>query len=578
MGSGGKSIPTSYSAEVQTRFFATLDQAYREMSFCDPGAPPLVADEQTLQIFPGKVSNGYPFHLNPDLRESWRSSAIRTTQALADLAIDQLLPHDRLVAAQVYSAQQTRLDLLENNEHLRPIDYSSGSTPQRYLKDIASEGVYKEKDFELAMQRAAGWRDWVSNAVEAQNEGIGLHITQPRAVMEQTLKRLDTILTSGELRETYMKPLGLAALKKPLEETYLKSMEQNVHEGYAQLATYIDQTYLAECRDDSHPGLCHLLDGREAYQRLVSYWCAETIPVEPLYHEIEGSFHNKKQELQKIARKHGYSVADFMRYLQQDPSCYPYHSSTHVQQEFESKLSLIQNHLSNLTDYMPPPCEVLMIDTADPAATYKEPIRSTGQPAHIFLPAHPRTYNVHAMLGLAAHEGTPGHHLQLSRQGELERPAILDFFPCPAFREGWAMYSTTLLEEMGIELTDYERAYIVLTSMAIDRGVMLDIGIHHYGWSIDEAKQRRRDLLGYDGPEAERKDILRFVMWPGQIASYTRGWAFKSYENFTRFRLGELYNPREFHTMILDSGEMPIDMLGDHISRWIRQKQNPRNF
>jgi uncharacterized protein (DUF885 family) len=158
---------------------------------------------------------------------------------------------------------------------------------------------------------------------------------------------------------------------------------------------------------------------------------------------------------------------------------------------------------------------------------------------------------------LTYHETVPGHHLQVALQMETEDlPRFrqkMAFGFLSAYGEGWALYA----ERLAIENDWYEgdpRGLLVALAAELFRArrLVVDTGIHTMGWT-------RQQGIDYGFPSSE---IERYVVWPGQATSYKTG-QLKILELRAKLRaaLGDDFSIKNFHNLVLGSGDMPLAVL-----------------
>lgn len=167
----------------------------------------------------------------------------------------------------------------------------------------------------------------------------------------------------------------------------------------------------------------------------------------------------------------------------------------------------------------------------------------------------------------AAHEGWPGHHLQIATSHTLsDRHPILSLLRSTAFVEGWARYSEALAEEAGI----YESGYGQITRRAWPaRGMVVDPGLHVQGWTIDEAVAFLMESGRFDEESANRM-LDRIAAIPGQLTAYdTGGLEIFALRAEAADRLGDDFDIREFHDRVLENGALPVSALRSHVQNWI---------
>jgi uncharacterized protein (DUF885 family) len=171
----------------------------------------------------------------------------------------------------------------------------------------------------------------------------------------------------------------------------------------------------------------------------------------------------------------------------------------------------------------------------------------------------------------AFHESYPGHHLQLGLARE--RPAahpITRLVGNSGFAEGWARYAEALAEEMGLYSSDYARANRRLWP---SRGMVVDPGIHLYGWTREQATSYMAES-GRFPPEIAASAVDRIAMWPGQLTAYDTGaLEFFALREQAEAALGERFDIREFHDALLGNGTVTLPMLREQMQAWLEAKK-----
>ncbi len=171
---------------------------------------------------------------------------------------------------------------------------------------------------------------------------------------------------------------------------------------------------------------------------------------------------------------------------------------------------------------------------------------------------------------LTLHEAVPGHHHQIAIAAELdELPAFRRELYFSAYGEGWALYTEKLGVEMDIYLTPYEHFGRLSYEMWRACRLVIDTGIHAMGWSRDEAIAYMTENTGLS-PGNIRAEIDRYISWPGQALAYKLGelkiWELRRHAEDV---LGEAFDLREFHDLLLVNGALPLAMLDGVVERYI---------
>ena len=171
---------------------------------------------------------------------------------------------------------------------------------------------------------------------------------------------------------------------------------------------------------------------------------------------------------------------------------------------------------------------------------------------------------------LSLHESVPGHHLQIALQQEMElAPFRRNFTAYTAFTEGWALYAESLGEEMGVYNTPERQMGELSYQMWRACRLVVDTGIHAFGWDKARAIQYMRDNTALTDQNIEA-EVNRYISWPGQALGYMIG-RLKIIELRHRAEaaLGPRFDIRRFHDAVLRNGSVPLDVLESEIDAWI---------
>jgi uncharacterized protein (DUF885 family) len=208
-------------------------------------------------------------------------------------------------------------------------------------------------------------------------------------------------------------------------------------------------------------------------------------------------------------------------------------------------------------------------------AFYQQPSMDGTRPgvyyANLYDMASMPTYQMEA---LAYHEGIPGHHMQIAIQQELEGiPSFRKFGRYTAYSEGWGLYTEMLPKEYGF----YKDPYSDFGRLAMElwRAVRLvvDTGIHAKKWTREEGI----DFYVSNTPNAEadaRKMVERHIVMPGQATAYKIGMLkILELREKAQTALGDKFDIREFHDVILANGPVPLNVLEQFVDDYIADKQ-----
>ena len=179
-----------------------------------------------------------------------------------------------------------------------------------------------------------------------------------------------------------------------------------------------------------------------------------------------------------------------------------------------------------------------------------------------------------SMRTLAYHEGVPGHHLQISIAQELKGvPMFRRFIPFIAYIEGWALYAEHLALEQGFEPDPFDRLGALDAELLRAARLVVDTGIHHDRWTREQGIEYLARNTGLPDSEVV-SEVERYIVLPGQACAYKVG-ELKLLElrERARARLGNRFDLRRFHHVVLGNGALPLTILERLVEDWVRSEE-----
>jgi uncharacterized protein (DUF885 family) len=209
-------------------------------------------------------------------------------------------------------------------------------------------------------------------------------------------------------------------------------------------------------------------------------------------------------------------------------------------------------------------------------AFYESPSLDGSRPGYYYANLKDMTtYQKSVSTAITYHEGVPGHHFQIALAQELEGlPDFRKHSFYGAYTEGWALYAERLAKDMGFykdPMSDFGRLHDEIWRSA---RLVIDTGIHAKRWTREQAI----DYFRQNTPLSEGDmitEVERFFVWPGQALGYKIG-MMKILELRSRAKekLGEAYDIRDFHDVVIGKGAMPLPILESAVDAYIESKLN----
>jgi prolyl oligopeptidase len=218
-------------------------------------------------------------------------------------------------------------------------------------------------------------------------------------------------------------------------------------------------------------------------------------------------------------------------------------------------------------------------DTSAPNTTtayYQPPANDGSRPGYFYVNLYkPEARPKWEMEVLTAHEAVPGHHLQISLQYEesTQVPMIRRVAAFTAYVEGWGLYAESLGDQLGLYTDPYQKFGQLTYDMWRAVRLVVDTGMHADGWS----RQQAIDYFSANAPKSEldiANEIDRYIGWPGQALAYKVGqMKILALRDEARRALGESFDIREFHDVVLSTGAVPLSQLERNVTDWIATKR-----
>ncbi len=410
-------------------------------------------------------------------------------------------------------------------------------------------------------------------------------MAQPRAVFSNYDYTYNKHIVSYSTESEFYKPfLNLPAslsnrLKDSIVKVAKKSVQKNAIDQYKKIKSFFENEYFPNTRKGL--GISTIPNGKEFYQNRINYFTTSSqYSADDIYQIGLNEVARIKEEMQKIIDDLGFkgSFADFLKFLRTDEQFYP---------KTADELLIFARDIAKRIDAELPkffktlprkPYGVVPVP-ADLAPNYTGG-RYSGSRSETTAGFYwVNTYNLpsrtlYTIPALTAHEAVPGHHLQISLNNELPEniPSFRRRLYLSAYGEGWGLYSEYLADEMNIYTTPYEKFGQLTYEMWRACRLVVDTGVHAKGWT----RQQMIDYMSKNTALSIHEvttEIDRYISWPAQALSYKIGEIkIRELRKKAETALGEKFDIREFHEVILEEGTITLSIMEKRINSYIQKK------
>jgi uncharacterized protein (DUF885 family) len=210
-------------------------------------------------------------------------------------------------------------------------------------------------------------------------------------------------------------------------------------------------------------------------------------------------------------------------------------------------------------------------EQGSPGAYYNPPALDGSRPGIFYM--NLRNVKEVAKFGmrtLAYHEAIPGHHFQIAIAQELSGvPTFRRVTYQTAYVEGWALYAERLAKELDYLQDPYDDLGRLQAEMFRSVRLVVDTGLHAKRWTREQAIAYMQEKTGMPQTDVVA-EIERYLVIPGQALAYKIG-MLKLLELRARAQeqLGERFDIRQFHNLVLQNGSMPLSILERVVDGWI---------
>ncbi len=462
---------------------------------------------------------------------------------------------------------------------LMPLNQRGGVQTANEVSDVISFSSSEDYDDWITRMRALPLH--VDQTIALMKEGIRVGMVHPRVIMERIPAQIRAQVVKDPEDSLFFTPFkkfpeGVGSSEQARLAAEAKAaITGHVVPAYRKLDKFFAEAYLPACHESV--GAWKLPRGREWYAFRARRFTTTDLTPEAIHEIGLSEVRRIRGEMEKIiaALEFDGTLEEFLEFLRTDEQFY-FTDPEELLAAYRSLTRRIDPALVKLFKTMPrmpygvePIPDNIAPDTT--TAYYRQPAADGSRAGTYFVNLYrPEVRPKYEMEALSLHEAVPGHHFQIALAMELgELPAFRRYNGYTAFTEGWGLYAESLGDELGFYEDPYSKFGQLTYEMWRAVRLVVDTGMHTMEWP----RQKAIDFFMANAAKTEHdivNEIDRYIAWPGQALAYKIG-ELKIKELRARGveRLGDRFDVREFHDVVLSSGAVPLDVLEAKVDRWI---------
>lgn len=453
-----------------------------------------------------------------------------------------------------------------------PIDQMDG-IQNDFHRTIEMMPFKKEKDYENYLSRLNAFPTYIDQIITLMKMGVEEGYTKPKIAMLDVPAQIERQLLDDYKLTPYYEPLKKEnKISQELKDKIEYAIQNKLYPAFLKLRDYLKDSYIPACRETF--GLSDLPNGLEYYEHKLKEMTTTNLSAKEIHEiglkEVERLYKDAKL----IAKEMGFDdYSKFGEHLRTNPDLY-FDDAETMMMSFRSLAKRVDKELPKVFKKLPRlPYGIEKIpDQQAPSApdAYYMPPDITMTRAGVY---YLNTYNVkriakYDMDSLTLHETVPGHHLQIALALELDdMPEFRRVVHFTGYIEGWALYAEKLGEELGFYQDKYSKFGKLSFEIWRACRLVIDTGIHAFGWDREKSIEYLQHYTGKNR-EGAVVEIDRYMVLPAQATTYKLG-EIKIMELRKKVEkaLGEDFDIKEFHDVILRNGPLPLETLEKEVNR-----------
>jgi len=467
--------------------------------------------------------------------------------------------------------------------YLLPINQRDGIQDEHSITDLID--FRKEKDYQNWLTRLKSFPEYGQQVIALLREGKRRGIIHPQIVLRRLPAQIKQQIVDDPQQSPFYKPFRNIPEtiseddQRLLQIAATNEIQRSVIPYYRKLLDFIENEYLPAGYEQV--GAWQFPRGEEFYALRARGFTTTSLTPDQIHELGIKEVARIRAEMEKVVQQLDYkgTFAEFLQELRTDKKHY-FANSEELLAGYQIISKRIDPQLPKLFKRLPRipyGVEAIPANIAPDTTTgyYREPSLDGRRAGAFFVNLYrPEMRPKYEMEALTLHEAVPGHHLQIALASELTNlPMFRRQANFTAFIEGWALYGESLGPEFGCYKDPYSKFGQLTYEMWRAVRLVVDTGMHHKRWTRDRAIAFFRDNTAKTEVDIVN-EIDRYIAWPGQALAYKIGeLKIRELRQRAEKKLGDKFDLREFHDVILREGPVPLDVLEELVDAWIAEQK-----
>ncbi len=538
---------------------------------------------QATRAGDNRYNAAYPDFLSESYKAEKKAFYEQSLEALSNIDETTLTDTERMSMAVLQWDCEINLESLSFSKDLMPIDqmWSKNLDFNQLASGITAQPFKTVEDYENWLKRVDGYLVWLASAKANMEKGIASGYVLPKSLIKKVIPQFEGLSKGDVESHLYFSPIKLLPETFSKEDrdaitvAYRSMVQDKVIPAYAAMTDFLKTDYLSAGRDTDGINATPL--GDAYYNHQIKLYTTTSMTADDIHQLGLKEVARIRQEMEEIKSKVGFKgdLKAFFDHVRTNKALKPFTERSQVIAFYDSIHNVMKPKIDKLFGKQPKtPFEVRRTEPfreKSAAANYSAGSLDGTRPGIFYTPIPDvLAYNIFDKEDLFLHEAIPGHHFQISLAQENEElPDFRKTLWYSAYGEGWALYTESMGEELGLYKDPYQ--YFGMLSAEIHRAIRLvvDTGLHAKGWTREQAIEYSLDNEA-ESEASITSEIERYMANPGQALSYKIG-QLKLIELRAKAKaeLGDAFDVREFHDQVLETGCIPLQLLENKIDAWI---------